>query len=77
MFSNNTKLRYLSLGHNAFTELPSGLLDGLNALAEVHLYATELECTCEKVWLFTHAETSRTKLRGDIICSSPPNWKGK
>ncbi|KAH3689236.1 hypothetical protein DPMN_191101 [Dreissena polymorpha] len=77
LLTKNTALRFLSLGHNAFTELPTGLLDTQNSLAELHLYNTRLECTCEKLWLYKHLDTTRTKVFGDVICSSPTDWTEK
>lgn len=77
MFSNNTKLRFVSLGYNSFTELPADLLNGLNSLAELHLYDTQLDCECSKLWFFDHAETTKLKIRGDITCATPADWQCK
>ncbi|XP_052820479.1 uncharacterized protein LOC128246328 [Mya arenaria] len=77
MFSDSTKLRFLSLGHNALTELPSGLLDGLDSLAELHLYSTELDCSCEQLWMYSESIITRMKIFGDVICQSPAAYLDK
>ncbi|XP_045163910.2 uncharacterized protein LOC123528247 [Mercenaria mercenaria] len=74
MFSNNTKLRILSLGYNSFTTLPSGLFDNLDSLAELHLYDTQLDCNCTNLWFFEHADTTKMKIRGDMTCATPADW---
>ena len=68
-FSNNPKLRFLSLGWNDLTEFPSGLLDGLDSLAELRLYDTSVTCACDDLWFITHAQEKFISLHGDIICN--------
>jgi len=75
LFANNTKLRYLSLGHNSFTTLDDNLLDGLDSLSELHLYNTLLDCSCTDLWFYPHADTTRMKIYGDVICNSPASWE--
>ncbi|KAL4221621.1 Platelet glycoprotein Ib beta chain [Mactra antiquata] len=75
LFSSNTNLRFISLGYNSFSELPTGLFDGLDSLAELHLYDTQIDCTCSKLWFYSHAETTKMKIHGDVTCTSPSNWE--
>lgn len=75
MFSNTSNIRFLSLGHNALNTLPEGLLDGLDSLAELHLYAMDYDCSCANLWMYGHADTTKMKIYGDIICRTPSAWE--
>lgn len=70
-FSTNTRLRYISLSRNSLTTIPTTLFDNLTSLAEVQLYDTTLPCTCAELWFFDLVESTKMKVYGDIICSSP------
>ena len=73
-FSTNTKLRYISMSRNSFTTIPSTLFDNLDSLAEVQLYETTLPCTCSELWFYGRVESTKMKVYGDIICSSPDSY---
>jgi len=76
-FSTNTKLRYISLSRNSLTTIPTTLFDGLDSLAEVQLYETELPCTCAELWFYDRVESTKMKIYGDIICTSPSSYLNK
>lgn len=76
-FSANTKLRYVSIGHNTMTTIPTALFDGLDSLAEVQLYATETVCSCDNLWMYNASEITRMKIFGDFLCSSPTEYENK
>ena len=69
-FSSNTNLRFISLGYNQLTEIPSGLFEGLNSLGEVRLYDTTVTCACDTLWFMTHAQENYISLYGDILCNN-------
>ena len=70
LFSQNTNLRMIDLSDNKFSSLPSGLFDGLNKLAEVHLYKITWSCSCNNNWFVPYARNKNITLFGELRCFS-------
>ena len=70
-FRYTTKVRYIDLSDNQFTSLPSGLFDGLDSLAEVHLYNIDWFCSCGDLWWYEYAKDNNITIFGDQMCETP------
>ena len=69
-FLYNAKIRHIDVSDNTFTEIPSNLLEGLDALADFHVDNIAWTCTCANVWFVPHVLENNVTIHGDLRCSS-------
>lgn len=70
-FRYTPKLRYIDLSNNLFTNIPTGLFDGLDSLAEVHFHNIDWICSCEHLWWYTYLKDRNVTIFGDLMCETP------
>jgi len=74
MLFMSTKLTYLSLNDNPITSIPSGFLEEVEGLSELHLYGINWTCSCSNMWIKEYCKAHNITLYGDIVCQSPSSY---
>ncbi|VDI39017.1 Hypothetical predicted protein [Mytilus galloprovincialis] len=78
LFAQNTALTSLSLADNAgITKIETALISTLEGLSSLDLDGIPFECTCDNLWILTHATTNGIALPSGIICGTPAEYQNK